>query len=98
MWDDHPQYNEFRPWLKWRFADVPWWRFFQSHQKLHQGAWAGHSHCVIGSSGTRNKRGMQLDVEPKIGGFYPQKWMVKIMENPIKMDDLGVPIFLETPN
>ena len=24
------------------------------------------------------------------------KWMVKIMENPIKMDDLGVPIFLET--
>ena len=26
-----------------------------------------------------------------------QKWMVKIMENPIKMDDLGVPLFLETP-
>ena len=25
------------------------------------------------------------------------KWMVNIMENPIKMDDLGVPIFLETP-
>ena len=25
------------------------------------------------------------------------KWMVKIMGNPIKMDDLGVPIFLETP-
>ena len=24
-------------------------------------------------------------------------WMVKIMENPIKMDDLGVPLFLETP-
>jgi len=24
------------------------------------------------------------------------KWMVKIMENPIKMDDLGVPLFLET--
>ena len=23
------------------------------------------------------------------------KWMVKIMENPIKMDDLGVPLFLE---
>ena len=23
--------------------------------------------------------------------------MVKIMENPIKMDDLGVPLFLETP-
>ena len=25
---------------------------------------------------------------PKIGG-KPPKWMVKIMENPIKMDDLG---------
>ena len=24
------------------------------------------------------------------------KWMVKIMENPIKIDDLGVPLFLET--
>ena len=23
--------------------------------------------------------------------------MVKIMDNPIKMDDLGVPLFLETP-
>ena len=25
------------------------------------------------------------------------KWMVKIMENPIKIDDLGVPLFVETP-
>ena len=25
------------------------------------------------------------------------KWMVNIMENPIKMDDLGIPLFLETP-
>ncbi len=36
----------------------------------------------------------------KRGGFYPPKWMVKIMvPNPIKMDDLGGPpeIFLETP-
>ena len=24
-----------------------------------------------------------------------QKWMVKIMENPIKMDDLGVPLFFK---
>ena len=37
-----------------------------------------------------------MGVEPKIGGFYPPKWMVKIMENPIKMDDLGVHLFLET--
>ena len=33
---------------------------------------------------------------PKIGG-KPPKWMVKTMENPIKMDDLGGPLFLETP-
>ena len=26
-----------------------------------------------------------------------QKWMVYFMENPIKIDDLGVPLFLETP-
>ena len=25
------------------------------------------------------------------------KWMVKIMENPIKIDNLGVPLFLEIP-
>ena len=36
-------------------------------------------------------------VFPKIGG-KPPKWMVKIRENPIKMDDLGgPPLFLETP-
>ena len=35
-------------------------------------------------------------VFPKIGVF-PPKWMVKIMEKPIKMDDLGVPLFSETP-
>ena len=35
---------------------------------------------------------------PNIGvGFFPPKWMVKIVEHPIKMDDLGVPLFLETP-
>jgi len=32
---------------------------------------------------------------PKIGVF-PPKWMVNIMENPIKTDDLGVPLFSET--
>ena len=30
-----------------------------------------------------------MGVEPKIGG-KPPKWMVKIMEIPVKMDDLGV--------
>ena len=37
-----------------------------------------------------------MGVEPKIGGKNP-KWMVKIMENPIEMDDLGgPPLFLDT--
>ena len=36
-------------------------------------------------------------VFPKIGVVNPPKWMVKKKENPIKMDDLGVPLFLETP-
>ena len=39
-----------------------------------------------------------MGVEPKIGG-KPPKWMVKIMENPVKIDDLGgftTPIFGNT--
>ena len=34
-------------------------------------------------------------VFPKIG-VKPPKWMVFIMENPVRMDDLGVPLFSET--
>ena len=33
---------------------------------------------------------------PNIGGKTP-KWMVKIMETPIKIDDLGVPLFWKHP-
>ena len=40
-------------------------------------------------------RWIRMGVEPKIGGKNP-KWMVKIMKNPMKIDDLGVPLFLET--
>ena len=40
----------------------------------------------------------QMGVNPKIGG-KPPKWMVKIMANPIKMDDLGVfPYFWKHPD
>ena len=41
--------------------------------------------------------GSKIWMFPKIGGNPPKWMMVKIMENPIKMDDLGVPLFLETP-
>ena len=46
---------------------------------------------------SQRKSWRYMDVEPKIGVVFPPKWMVKIMENPTKMDDLGVPLFLETP-
>ena len=38
--------------------------------------------------------GMYMGVSKNDG---TPKWMVKIMENPIKMNDLGIPLFLETP-
>ena len=36
-----------------------------------------------------------MGVSKNRGG--PPKWMVKLMENPIKIRDLGVPLFSETP-
>ena len=36
-----------------------------------------------------------MGVSKNRGG--PPKWMVKRMENPVNMDDLGVPLVLETP-
>ncbi len=50
----------------------------------------------------------QTDSFPVLGGGFKYfgvsknsgtpKWMMKIMvPNPIKMDDLGLPLFLETP-
>ena len=42
--------------------------------------------------------GLFVGVSSKKIGIITPKWRVKIMENPIKMDDLGVkPPFLETP-
>ena len=38
-----------------------------------------------------------LGVEPKIGGKPPKMDGENHGSNPIKMDDLGVPLFLETP-
>ena len=45
--------------------------------------------------------GLEIQKEPCYTGVSNNrgapKWMVKIMENPIQMDDLRVPLFLETP-
>ena len=39
-----------------------------------------------------------MGVEPKIGGCKtPQNGWFISWKTPIKMDDLGVPLFLETP-
>ncbi len=39
-----------------------------------------------------------MGVEPKLGVGPQNGWfIVFLVENPIKMDDLGVSLFLETP-
>ena len=39
---------------------------------------------------------LQLHVDVSKNRVFPPKWMVYFMKNPIKMDDLGVSLFLET--
>ena len=56
---------------------------------------AGSQHFrPAGGMGSQIFGGVMMWMFPKI--VVPPKWMVKIMENPIKMDDLGVPTFSET--
>ncbi len=82
----------------------------QANKKPHNWNWwnLGKTHPIGEGLAFREKLlfskkrfGTRVDenvVEPKIGGFYPPKWMVKIMETSIKMGDLGgkTPLFLET--
>ena len=79
-----------------------WGRFnprFPSFVVFRRTAQAGIKLRLMGCKGyfrprkTGHKQNM--GVSKNRGG--PPKWMVKIMENPIKMDDLGVPLFLEKP-
>ena len=47
-------------------------------------------------AGKKQQKKLVLDVDVSKNRGTP-KWMVYFMENPIKIDDLGVPLFLETP-
>ena len=70
-----------------RFA----WRNWKHSWPRRNGNWRWILPRVGGSDG----RGVYMGVSKNRGG--PPKWMVKIMENLIKIDDLGVPPFKETP-
>ena len=68
----------------------------------HGDAWKGCGHMLSGRSIKFDRRCPIIIYiisgwPSKNRGILPPKWMVKIMENPIKMDDLEVPLFLETP-
>ena len=72
-------------------------QLLQNEHSLHEHWWSALQHHPTNSwpkehSPKHNYKTSNhlnhMGVEPKIVGF-PPKWMVKIMENPIKMDDLG---------
>ena len=50
---------------------------------------------MVGLERVPNRKGSYMDVSENRG---TPKWMVKIMENPIKMDDLGGTIIFGNPH
>ena len=73
------RFGVFHPWLS---EQLPWIRAAWAELRPNVG-WVGESL----QNGDKFRLGI-IWVFPKIVVF-PSKWMVKIMENPIKMDDLG---------
>ena len=80
------------------FPLLPWKKKANKKYYLAKEEWFYHVHSFMWRNAKTN---LSCFLLPKHLGVSKNsgtpKWMVKIMENPIKMDDLGVPLFLETP-
>ena len=60
--------------------------------------WNWHKHAAMKIAFDLNLECQTLEEQMGVSkNSGTPKWMVKTMESPIKMDDLGVPLFLETP-
>ena len=96
----------FRPPAFWCLFDSPWFASEGTQAQPYQTPRIfDGGHAQIARTSKRPTRlgscmdSWQMDVEPKIGGFYPQKWMVKIMEKPMnKWMIWGYPYFWKHPN
>ena len=88
-------------WPGWLSLDfqliIPGYLYRRTTKRVWTPTFGGTSRSTVLESGGQYIS-MYIWVFPKIGET-PPKWMVNIMENPIKMDDLGGlnPLFLETP-
>ena len=86
---EHPFKKVVLPSMKINLTPENWWLELENYLYFGKVSWkvrtVSFKECFKGC----------IWVFPKISGT--PKWMVKIMENPIKMDDFGVPLFLETP-
>ena len=71
-------------------------RWLQASEASLEAAKLAMRAVLTGAEELKQVEFVEIWMFPKIGVGTP-KCMVKIMEHPIKIDDLGVPLFLETP-